>query len=201
MAAHLLLAPRSGDPRVVAVLREAAHRAGTRGAAESAVAYLRRALAEPPADAERADLLLELGSVEALVSGEAAIEHLQEAHALADDPIQRAETALLLGHQLVLFSRSDESDAVLTEALDELDGADAELERSLDAALINNALSEPSLYDHAVERLERVRSRPGDTTVGEKRLLALLAYHDARAGDARRPWPSPLPAVRSPGER
>ena len=86
VAAHLLLAPRSGDPGVVAVLREAARRAGSRGASESAVDYLHRALAEPPPAAERAELLLELGSAEALVSGDAAIEHLQEAHGLLDDP-------------------------------------------------------------------------------------------------------------------
>ena len=182
VAAQLLLAPGSGDPGVVAVLREAARRAGSRGASESAVAYLRRALSEPPPTAERAELLLELGSVEALVSGDIAIEHLQQAHGLLDDPIRRAETALLLGHQLTLFSRSDESDAVLTEALDELAGADAELERTLEAVLIMNAINEPSLYHEAVERLERIRNRPGDTTLGEKSLLALLAFHDARAG-------------------
>jgi hypothetical protein len=33
--------------------------------------------AEPPQAAECGDLLLELGSVEALVSGDAAVEHLQ----------------------------------------------------------------------------------------------------------------------------
>ncbi len=182
VAAHLLLAPRSGDPGAVAVLRQAARRAGSRGAAESAVAYLRRALAEPPPAAERAELLLELGSVEALVSGDAAIEHLQQAHELLDDPIRRAEAALLLGHQLLLFSRRDEADAVFTHALDELAGADSELERRLEAALISNAMTEPSLYHQAVERLERLRNRPGDTTLGDKALLALLAYHDARAG-------------------
>ena len=182
VAAHLLLAPRSGDPWVVAVLRQAARRAGSRGAAESAVAYLRRALAEPPPAAERADLLLELGSVEALVSGDAAVEHLQQAHALLDDPVRRAETALLLGYQLFIFSRGVESAAVLTQALDELAGAAPELERVLEAALIQNALTEPSLYHEAVERLERLRGRPGDTTVGEKLLLTLFAYHDAQAG-------------------
>jgi DNA-binding CsgD family transcriptional regulator/tetratricopeptide (TPR) repeat protein len=182
IAAHLLLAPPAGDPGVVAVLREAARRPGSRDAAESATAYLRRALAEPPPEAERAELLLELGSVEALVSGDAAIEHLQEAHGLIDDPVRRAETALLLGRQLSALVRHDESVAAFTRALDELAGADAELERLLEAALITADLFEPPFYDQAVERLERVRGRLGDTSVGEKLLLALLAFHDARAG-------------------
>ena len=182
VAAHLLRAPGSGDPGVVAVLRAAARRAGARGAVESAVAYLRRALAEPPPEAERAELLLELGTAEALVSGDAAIEHLRQAHGLIDDPVRRAETAILLGRQLSALVRRDESVAVFTRTLDELDGADAEIERLLEAGLITVDLFEPPLYDQAVERLEPVRGRLGDTTVGEKLLLALLAFHDARAG-------------------
>jgi DNA-binding CsgD family transcriptional regulator len=39
----------------------------------------------------------------------------------------------------------------------------------------------PSRHAEALARLERVRGRSGGTTVGEKLLLALLAYHDARA--------------------
>jgi DNA-binding CsgD family transcriptional regulator/tetratricopeptide (TPR) repeat protein len=182
VAAHLLLAPPAADSRVVATLREAARRAGARGASESAVAYLRRALAEPPADADRAELLVDLGSAETHVSGEAAVEHLQEAHALIDDPIRRAETSLLLGHELLLLLRGQEADAVFTSALDELAGADAELERLLEGWLIDNDWFAPSLHHKAVERLERVRSRPADATAGEKLLLSELALHDARAG-------------------
>jgi DNA-binding CsgD family transcriptional regulator len=182
VAAHLLLAPPAADSQVVATLRGAARRAGSRGASESAVAYLRRALAEPPPAAERAELLLELGNAEVFVSGEAAVDHLQEAHALIEDPIRRAETALQLGRQLFLLLRGDDANAVFTRALDDLSGADAELERRLEAGLITNALHVSSAYGQALERLERVRRRPGDASPGEKLLLSLLAYHDARAG-------------------
>jgi DNA-binding CsgD family transcriptional regulator/tetratricopeptide (TPR) repeat protein len=181
VAAHLLRAPPAGDSQVVATLREAAHRAGSRGSSESAVAYLRRALAERPSPDERAKLLLELGSAETQVDGDAAIEHLQEAHELSASPVERARVALLLGRQLFLL-RGDEADAVFIEALDELSGADAELERLLEAGLITNDLFSPSLHGSALERLERVRGRPAAETIGEKLLLSLLAYHDARAG-------------------
>jgi DNA-binding CsgD family transcriptional regulator len=182
VAAHLLLVRPAGNATVVATLREAARRAGSHGASENSVRYLRRALAEPPPSDERAELLLELGSAEALVSGDAAVEHLQEAHALIDDPIRRAETALLLGRQLFLLLRADESDEVFRRALDDLSAADAELERRLEAGLITNAMHMPSALSDVLERLERVRGRPADGTVGEKLLLSLLAYHDARAG-------------------
>jgi DNA-binding CsgD family transcriptional regulator len=181
VAAHLLRSPPAGDSQVVATLRDAARRASSRGASESAVAYLRRALAEPPSAADRAELLLELGAAETQVDGDAAIEHLQEAHELIDEPTAKAESALLLGRQLFLL-RGDEADAVFIEALDELAGADEELERLLEAGLITNDLFSPSLHDSALEQLERVRSRPAAETIGEKLLLSLLAYHDARAG-------------------
>ena len=182
VAAHLLLVSPAADAQVVATLREAARRASARGASESAVAYLRRALAEPPDAVERADLLLELGTAESLVAGDAAVEHLQEAHALIEDPTRRAETALLLGRQLYLLLRGEEAEAVYTRALDELAGADAELERLLEGALIDNEWSVPSLHRTAVERLERVRGRAGEETVGEKLLLSKLAFRDAWTG-------------------
>src|SRR5205823_14963203 len=150
-----------------ATMREAARRAASRGAAESAVAYLRRALAEASTDPQRGELLIQLGSAETLVDGEAAVEHLQQAHALMQDPIQRAETALLLGRQLFLV-RGDEADPVFLGALDELGGADPELERLLEAGLITNDLFTPSLHRSAAERLERVRGRLAGETVGEK---------------------------------
>jgi len=182
VAAHLLRSPPGVDAQVVATLREAARRARSRGASESAVAYLRRALDEPPAATDRAGLLLELGSAETQVDGDAAIEHLREAHGLNEDPINRAEIALLLGRQLFLLRGGEESDAVYRQALDERAGADAELERLLEAGLITNGLYAPSLHRAALERLERVRGQTADATVGEKLLLSLLAYHDARAG-------------------
>jgi DNA-binding CsgD family transcriptional regulator/tetratricopeptide (TPR) repeat protein len=182
VAAHLLLTPAAADTGLVATLREAARRAASRGASETAVAYLLRALAEPPPAAQRAELLLELGSAEALVSGDAAVEHLREARALTVDAVRRAETALLLGTELFLLLRPEESDAVYTKALEELAGADPELERLLEAGLITNAIHVRRLYRGALQRLDRIRSQPRDVTVGEKMLLSLLAYHDARAG-------------------
>jgi predicted ATPase len=69
VAAHLLHSPPSGDSAVTALLRRVGRRAASRGAAEGAVAYLRRALAEPPPEVERGEMLAELGSVEANVDG------------------------------------------------------------------------------------------------------------------------------------
>jgi DNA-binding CsgD family transcriptional regulator len=182
IAAHLLLVPPADDPEVVAALSEAARKAVTRGASDSAVAYLRRALVEPPPESERAQFLLELGAVETLVDGSASVEHLGEALGLIDDPQKRAEIAALLGFQLFYLHRLDESDAVFEQAVDELAGADPELERVLEAGLISNGIFHPPLKESAARRLDQVRRHGGDTSLGEKMLLGLLAFYDARSG-------------------
>jgi DNA-binding CsgD family transcriptional regulator len=117
------------------------------------------------------------------VSGNAAVEHLREAHALTIEPVRKARTALVLGHELfLLLLRSEESDAVFTKAPGELAGADPEVGLLLEAGLITNAMHVRQLHRGALARLERIRRRPRDGTVGEKILLSLLAYHDARVG-------------------
>lgn len=96
VAAHLLAAPRRGQEWVAEQLREAGRAAVARGAPESGVAHLRRALDEPAPDGWRPDLLRELGLAEVLRDGHAAARHLAEAYELIDDPEERA----LIGHAL-----------------------------------------------------------------------------------------------------
>jgi DNA-binding CsgD family transcriptional regulator len=180
-AAHLLRSQPAADPEHVATLRDAARRAGLRGAPENAVAYLRRALAEPPPPGGLAELLVELGSMEAHVDGDAAIEHLRAALELIADPIRRAQVALLLGRQL-FFLQDEEADVVYTSALAELAGADAELDHLLEAGLIHSGLFVPLRHEGVRPRLERIRGRITGETVGEKLLLSLLAMYDAVVG-------------------
>jgi hypothetical protein len=98
VAAHLLLAPPRADGATVQVLRRAARGAADRGASDSAVTLLRRALAEPPPDGELAGVLAELGRVESRVAGAASSAHLRRAYALLEDPRERAELAVLIAH-------------------------------------------------------------------------------------------------------
>jgi predicted ATPase len=77
VAAHMLAMPRSGDEWVVETLAHAARIALGRGGSESAVAYLERALEEPPPPERRAEILFELGSAQLHVSAPAAAESLR----------------------------------------------------------------------------------------------------------------------------
>jgi hypothetical protein len=75
-ASHLLQADRTGDVWAVGCLREAADGATGRGAPDAAVAYLQRALDEPPAPEQRGALLVSLGRAEYAAGLEGAMGHV-----------------------------------------------------------------------------------------------------------------------------
>ena len=107
IASHLVRAPFAGDAFTVGVLRTAAASAIVRGAPESAVIYLRRALDEPPAQALRAELLIELGEALAAAGGEQAAEPFEAALELLDGRRGRAEVRWKLGRVLYAQGRHD----------------------------------------------------------------------------------------------
>jgi len=84
VAAHLLLCEPGSVAGGLAVLERAADAAAARGAPDSAIAYLRRALLEP--GVERARPLARLGTLEVVVRDPESIPHLQEAAELTRDP-------------------------------------------------------------------------------------------------------------------
>jgi DNA-binding CsgD family transcriptional regulator len=98
IAVHLLLAPPAEDQQRVRTLRWAATDVAHRGAPLAAATYLRRALAESPAERERAEILAELGRCEvATMAFEAAEEHLRAALASGATLATRAVAASWLG--------------------------------------------------------------------------------------------------------
>ena len=80
VAGHLLSVPPRGEEWIAEVLHEAGSAAMRRGAAESAIAHLRRALEEPPPAGQRPGLLLELGAAEALSSAPEGSRTCSEAY-------------------------------------------------------------------------------------------------------------------------
>jgi DNA-binding CsgD family transcriptional regulator len=183
VALHLLRGPRKADPWCVERLREEARRCGARGAAESAIGYLRRALDEPPSSGTRGELLAELGSVELLTDGPAAERHLDEALGLLGDHGRRAEVSEARALALFFARRGPESKAVAREALAELGDGEPERRSRLEGAMLNAALHDPRLTAVARELSGRVGTAGRAQTVGERGLAALAAWRDARAGD------------------
>ncbi len=162
VAAHLLVVPRRGDPEVVELLRMAARKAARQGAAESAVAYLARALEEPAPPESRPQVLLELGASEIHVNMPNALDHMREAYATVQDPAARAMAAEGLARSLIFAGDPDEVVEVADRALGELPEDMDDVRHALEAlALV--ALHFGADDTGMRERSERARALgPGD---------------------------------------
>ena len=153
VALHLLRTEPHRSPRTVATLREAAARASARGAPQSAAAYLRRALAEPPATAaDEAHLRLDLGLALAAQLQPDAYDLLQEAVAAAT-PGQRGAMALKAARALGLIGRFDRAVALCHQGLE---GAPDNVRERLEAELVTVAWTHTATIGEA-----RRRSRAG----------------------------------------
>jgi DNA-binding NarL/FixJ family response regulator len=152
VALHLLHTEPFGDPATVGRLRVAAEHATARGAPESAVVFLRRALAEPPdSRATEADLRSELGLALAARLRPESLDQLRQAVALADSPDQRARIALSAGRALGLGGRFEAAIEVCRSGL--AAGTAPELATRLEAELLGNALLQAWTIPEAQERL------------------------------------------------
>jgi DNA-binding CsgD family transcriptional regulator/tetratricopeptide (TPR) repeat protein len=103
VAAHLLHSPTRGDRWVVETLRAAADRAASRYAPEAGVAYLSRALEEPPPPEDMVGLLLAFAQAYGQNNGQAAQRAVERAYELATDPAERAQIAVVLTSALVFL--------------------------------------------------------------------------------------------------
>jgi DNA-binding CsgD family transcriptional regulator/tetratricopeptide (TPR) repeat protein len=181
IAIHLLASSPRGNADSVTILRRAAAGAGGRGAPDVAVAYLRRALAEPPPPDLRPTLAYELGAA-ALRAGDVdtAIEQLRAA--LPGLPVeQRAQAANMLGSALFLAHRPDEAVAELGTVIDEL--ADGQREHGLRLQATRWTAARASLDAWRALRARGDRfAVAGETaaTTGECLALAVAALHAVR---------------------
>lgn len=182
IAAHLLHAPLRRDPAAVAILRSAARNAADRGAADSAILSLRRALAEVDEGPERVDVLIELGTLETHLDGPSAIAHLCDAYERTDDPVTRARLATLIARTHAFASPA----GVATEFAR---AAAAALPPSMDDArqgLV--ALQRVTGHMHALPPaayLDGPAPQVSGTGDGARMLAATLAHERLLAGEDR----------------
>lgn len=186
LAPHLLEVDPAGDASVVATLRAAARGARSLGGRGAAIAFLRRALAEPPAPPQRFGTLADLGMAEVQAWEMAAgIGHLREAVELAPDAVRRAEVAMVLAGAHRGMSDFMGAVAVLEGELARLGDRDEETVRVLESTVLLNAVQ-----DAAAHRALRERPRPSaddleGATRGERRLLMVLAFEALMSGEPR----------------
>jgi DNA-binding CsgD family transcriptional regulator/tetratricopeptide (TPR) repeat protein len=182
IAAHVLEGAPGGDPAVVEYLRGAAARAAEHGATDAAVAYLRRALVEPPTPAQLPVVVRELGAAE-LAGGQpdAAADRLAKAATLVpvDDIDAQVGIVLMRRHALVLADR-------ISEALTVVDGVAAsregpELSDLLVAAALGAGHLDSRVARNLGPRLTRLLARAAEPAVREPLTLAVAAAVNACA--------------------
>jgi DNA-binding CsgD family transcriptional regulator len=175
VASHLLTMPRRGEEWVVDVLEEAARSAARRSAPDSSVAYLTRALEEPPPAERRGRILLELGIAGTNTYAPLALEHLREAYDLLDDPRSRATAAFLLARTLIFAGDPADAARFARRAADELPD-DLGDDRMALEAVEHVALYFGAPVEGAPERLVELRDHRFGDGPGAKMLAATTAY-------------------------
>lgn len=186
-AAHLLHTAPAGDSWVVAVLRRTAAVASSRGSPDAAVAYLRRALDEPPAGDCRSQVLLELGQAEAHALDPNAIGHLEEAASVSSDAGERLSALGTLS--FAQFLQGDDPRAFRTarEALELIPpGTGGEAEAELLVTCCWSGRPEPEVMRESTILLEQSRSgRRGEPTPAELVRITWQAHHALLGGRRR----------------
>jgi DNA-binding CsgD family transcriptional regulator len=185
IAAQIVKADPVGDAGRVELLRRVAADALGRGAPATAVALLRRALAEGE-PALTATTLLELGRAELRVAAPEALDRLAMAVRQIREPELLTTSARLLGNVLTWAGRSDDAVEALGSAIEVVEPVDPELALFLEADLAAHAQeATANVRGTAAKRLERHTELPGATR-GERLVLASLAFERARASTSER---------------
>jgi DNA-binding CsgD family transcriptional regulator len=187
-AVHLLVADPAGSGEVVATLRDAARRAGERGASRNAVTYLSRALEEPPEPDLRPQVLEELGVAAASAADPRADRWLREAYEVAAGPAARGRVALALGRALLVVGRLEDAFAAIDEAEGDVGEGERMIAARLEAELIVAARLDHRLRPRVRERLDRLERLSGDDPDARLLIVSHRAYEAALAGEtAERP--------------
>ena len=157
IAAHLLATDPAGDDRVAGSLLSAARAAIANGAPDSAVAYLRRALAEPPSERLLPGVLLELGFAESYAGDPQAAGHLEAALDIALATTAQVSITLALGRMLQIGGRNRESLEVFDRTRARLGATDPSAALTLEGAALGAAQFDAETADDAAPRIVRLR--------------------------------------------
>ncbi len=183
IAAHLLATDPAGDDWVVDSLGPAARTAIASGAPDSAVAYLRRALAEPPSKRLRPDVLLELGFAESYAGDPRAAAHLEEALNTAAGATAQVSVTLALGRMLQIEGRNRESLEVLDRTRARLGSTDRLAALTLEGAALGAAQLDAQTADDAAKRIARLRRQAEEEPDVPSSVFGMLAIAAVNANE------------------
>lgn len=189
VAAHLLAAGPVHGSWVLPVLRRAATQALRRGAPETAVTCLRAALNQPLDGAERARVLLELGTAASHYDAGLAISCVTGALEELTDETARSDALGVLAYSLLMSrgSRTDLSSvdrkiaALCDRRAADSGAADRELALRMGALRSWMEFERPSVGRPAPAPVPDPDDDLADRTAGERQLLAIRAFRALRA--------------------
>jgi DNA-binding CsgD family transcriptional regulator len=185
VASHLMWSEPREDPAHVAFLTQAAAQATARGAPDSAVAYLRRALAAERADAG-GEVLMSLGLAEQAAGDPQCIPHLRAAIETRAEARDRALASLALAQSLFYAADFTGSWTTLAGALDALGDGAPELEAGLRSMAANAGYGDTRLHTEVRAQLPRLREIADELGSRARELqvfLALVTSTDAGSTD------------------
>ncbi|ALE82603.1 helix-turn-helix transcriptional regulator [Pseudonocardia sp. HH130629-09] len=190
VASHLLTVTSSYPRWAIGALREAAVLATRRGEPWTAIRYLRHALLADAPEADRAQVLVELASLERSVDAGLALRRVVAAVPLLAPLTARAD-ALCRAMPLTLEGAASSVLAMLRGVAEELDGvtdpdpATRELALRLRARVLYADRHRPAGVTAAVARLDELERQPGGLpldTPGERELACVLTHAAALSG-------------------
>lgn len=182
VAQHLLATAPCGDDWVVEHLRASARAATASGAPESAAAYLRRALEEPPPPDVRARLLVDLGAAEFRASQPGWEAHLAAAVAAADADTIRAGAGLRLATAFGLNQRMVDAVEISDKTIARLDGSDPEARWLLETLVVMWGMADAVTAPSVAERARSLVVVAGGRAVPPQ-VLAVAALQAALANE------------------
>ena len=183
IAAHLLATDPAGDDAVAASLLSAALAAIATGAPDSAIAYLRRALAEPPSPRLRPDVLLELGFAESYAGDPQASAHLEAALGIAPAASAQVSITLALGRMLQIAGRNREALAAFDRTRARVGVTDRRAALMLEGAALGAAQLDADTADEAAERIIRLRRLAEEQPDIPPSVFGMLAFAAANANE------------------
>ncbi len=183
IAAHLLATDPAGDDRVVNSLVSAARAAIANGAPDPAVAYLRRALSEPPSERLLPDVLLELGFAESYAGDPQAAAHLEAALDVAPATTAQVSITLALGRMLQIAGRNRESLEVFGRTRDRLGATDRSAALTLEGAALGAAQFDAETAGDAAQRIARLRRLAEEEPDVPSSVFGMLAVAAANANE------------------
>ena len=177
VAAQLVASDPDRDPNVVRWLVEIADEMFARGSPASAIAYLERALVEPPGPEALSEVLYSLGYALHLVEPPTArvCELLSAALQHTTDTRRRAEIMHVLARALGVEGDRDASFRVWDEAIEEVGEVDPEFAFELEVERIGSGIMWPEYCEESEARLQRLRRPLEGRDTAECTVLGALA--------------------------